>query len=140
MNNVKAIDVGKFFYDKNNKLTSKQIQKLTYYAYAWYMIKYKNQKLFEEKPQAWIHGPVFASLFASTKSGKFFSYEDYSFDKPTTEFLNIIYKIYGKFTGNQLEKMTHIEDPWINARKGLEPDEPSQEELRDEDIIKYYGK
>lgn len=141
MNNVSAIDVGKFFYDKNNNFTSKQIQKLTYYSYVWYMIKYKNEnkKIFEEKPQAWIHGPVFNSLYASMRSGVFFSHQACSFEEDVKEILELVYKIYGKYTGNQLEKMTHQDDPWIKARGDLESYEPSRMEISDRDILEYYS-
>lgn len=138
MEHIKAIDIGKFFYDKNNEFTAKQIQKLTYYAYVWYMIKY-NKSLLEEKPQAWIHGPVFASLYGSMRSGKFFHHEKCEFDNNITELLNIVYKVYGKYTGNQLEHMTHLEDPWKKARVGLEKYDISKQEIKDEDIIAYYS-
>lgn len=37
----------------DGEITEKQIQKLTYYAHAWYLTKYK-KRLFNESPQAWI--------------------------------------------------------------------------------------
>ena len=43
--NIKARNIAKFFYEKNNELTEKQLQKLTYYTYVWYLIKFK-QRLF----------------------------------------------------------------------------------------------
>ena len=49
------------------------------------------------------------------------------------------YTLYGKYSGNQLENMTHIEDPWKNARLGKKPHERSTQEISDEDIEKYYS-
>lgn len=138
---LNATIIGQYFLSKNIELTDIQIQKLVYYAYSWFMVKNKDSKLFEEKPQAWIHGPVFRTLFDSMKNYKKFSngkeYE--KIENDTKEFLNIIYDIYGKFSGNDLEKMTHSEMPWIKARNGLRPYEFSQNVILDEDIIKYYG-
>lgn len=135
-----ATEVGKYFYCKDENLTEIQIQKLTYYAYAW-NIAINKQKLFEEQPQAWIHGPVFRSLYDSMRYKKFYNIEDYKIncDQDTKDFLDIIYKLYGKYSGNQLENMTHIEDPWKNARLGKKPNERSTQEISDEDIEKYYS-
>lgn len=61
-------------------------------------------------------------------------------EKEKTDFLDIIYGIYGRLSGNELEKMTHSETPWIKARNGLKPYEFSQNLISDEDIIECYGK
>ena len=45
---MNATTIGKYFLSKNRELTDIQIQKLTYYAYAWYMIKHKDSKIFDE--------------------------------------------------------------------------------------------
>lgn len=137
---MNATEIGKYFYCKNKDLTEIQIQKLTYYSYVWSMVL-NNTKLFDEKPQAWIHGPVFRTLYDSMKTRDFFNTEGYEnkFDDETNYFLEMIYRLYGKYSGNQLEMMTHIEEPWKNARKGIDANERSTQELSDEDIKRYYG-
>lgn len=138
---MNATIIGQYFLSKNQELTDIQIQKLVYYAYSWYMVKNKGVKLFKEKPQAWIHGPVFRSLFDNMKNyKKFKNAEDYKqINIKIADFLDIIYDIYGKLSGNQLEKITHSETPWIKARNGLEPYEFSQNIISDEDIMECYG-
>ena len=138
---LNATIIGQYFLSKNSELTDIQIQKLVYYAYSWYMVKNNSQKLFEEKPQAWIHGPVFRTLFDSMKNYKKFSKTDEfeEIDKEITDFLDVIYKVYGKYSGNELEKMTHSELPWIKARNGSRATEFSQNIISDEDIMKCYG-
>lgn len=138
---LNATIIGQYFLSKNPDLTDIQIQKLVYYAYSWYMVKNQGKKLFEEKPQAWIHGPVFRTLFDSMKNYKKFSetYEIGKLEKDITDFLDVIYNIYGKYSGNELERMTHSELPWIKARNGLKSYEFSQNTISDEDIMKCYG-
>ena len=138
---IDATVVGQYFLSKNQELTDIQIQKLVYYAYAWYMVLHKGKKIFEEKPEAWIHGPVFRSLFNSMKNYKtFLKLERVSeIGKSNSNFLDTIYNVYGKYSGNELEKMTHSELPWISARHGLQPHEFSQNKIDDNDIIKCYG-
>jgi uncharacterized phage-associated protein len=137
---LNATIIGQYFLSKNPNLTDIQIQKLVYYAYSWYMVKNNGKKLFDEKPQAWVHGPVFRSLFDSMKNyKKFSSISELDIDEEVEEFLDIIYNVYGKYSGNELEKMTHNELPWMRARAGLQSHEFSQRLIEDEDIIKCYG-
>ena len=60
---MNAVEVAKYFIELDSSLSEIQLQKLTYYAYSWYMVLYNKEKLFEEQPQAWVHGPVFRSLY-----------------------------------------------------------------------------
>jgi uncharacterized phage-associated protein len=138
---LNATIIGQYFLSKNPELTDIQIQKLVYYAYSWYMVKNNGKKLFEENPQAWIHGPVFRTLFDNMKNYKNFSQTNQveNIDKDVTDFLDVIFNIYGKYSGNELEKLTHSELPWIKARNGLKPHEFSQNIILDEDILKCYG-
>lgn len=135
-----ATEVGKYFYFKNTDLTEIQVQKLTYYAYAWNLVINHN-RLFNENPQAWIHGPVFKSLYQSMKNPSFYELDECStIGTPAIKkFLDMIYKLYGKYTGSQLENMTHIEDPWKNTRGDLKSNERSNKEISDQDILDYYG-
>ena len=140
---INAIVIGKYFQSKNNELSEIQVQKLTYYAYVWYMIVNKGTKLFEERPQAWVHGPVFRSLYDEMKyyKNRFWNMETGLEELKTDmrNFLDVIYKLYGKYSGNELESLTHSEMPWQNARRGKKTYEYSEEYIKDEDIMQYYG-
>ncbi|MFP5528706.1 Panacea domain-containing protein, partial [Peptococcus simiae] len=52
-----VIDVANWFLSKDS-MTHKKIQKLCYYAQAWYCALYDGTPLFKEEIQAWVHGPV----------------------------------------------------------------------------------
>lgn len=134
-----AVQTGKYFYCRNNDFSEIQIQKLTYYAYAWNLALY-NEKLFEEKPQAWIHGPVFRTLYDAMRYSDFYNTNilDMNIDSKTLKILDMIYNLYGKYSGNELEQMTHSESPWKNARIGLDANMRSMRELDDEEIKIYY--
>jgi uncharacterized phage-associated protein len=138
--NIKARNIAKFFYEKNNELTEKQLQKLTYYAYVWYLIKFRH-RLFNESPQAWIHGPVFMSLYKDIKNNNLVTAEsiDLEKNKDIKLILEVVDKHYRKYSGNDLERMTHSEMPWKKARQGLSVTEKSQNKISDEDIIEYYS-
>ena len=144
----KIVNIARYFISKNNKYTDKQIQKLVYYAYCWYIVKNNtseneiNKKLFNERPEAWIHGPAFKSLYNEMKYNrkKFDKNDNYlKLDDDIKSLLDLIYNVYGDKSGNKLELLTHNEAPWKEARKGLNPDEHSNERLEDRLIYEYYS-
>ncbi len=121
----------------------KKLQKLCYYAYAWFYTFY-GEKLFAGPFEAWIHGPVHNDLYQSYKG-----YGWASIPKgeqvpdviaPKYEFIQMIYNTYGEFSGDQLEALTHSEDPWIMARSGLPEYEASRNHIDDELMRSYFRK
>lgn len=137
-----AVRVAKYFLEKEFGLSEIQLQKLTYYAYSWYMVFNNKNKLFEEKPQAWVHGPVFRSLYNYMRNHDIYAEvlnQGEKLEEMKAQFLDVIYKVYGKYSGNELERLTHSETPWINAREGYSTWERSTNYIKDEDIIEYYG-
>jgi uncharacterized phage-associated protein len=55
------------------------------------------------------------------------------------EFLRELYAEYFALDAYELELMTHRESPWINARRGLAPDEPSNREISRDDMLAYFS-
>ena len=144
---ITAEKVADYFLTKDS-MTPKKLQKLVYYAYAWFIVQHheddKKATLFEEKPEAWIHGPVFPSLYKKYKDTGWGMIkqktEKVEFEnKEVQNFLDEIWKIFGKYSADQLEYMTHHEDPWIKARGNKRPFEPSTEKILYEDIYTYYS-
>lgn len=135
-------DVAKMFLSLDS-MTHKKLQKLCYYAYSWYLTLY-NKRLFENRFEAWIHGPVDPTLYEAYKH---YGWQEIpkqelppGYDPEVYEFVKQVYDAYGHLDGDQLEYLTHQEDPWIIARNGLPECEPSRNPIRDEDIKRYYMK
>ncbi|HLP89286.1 MAG TPA: type II toxin-antitoxin system antitoxin SocA domain-containing protein [Nostocaceae cyanobacterium] len=119
-----------------------KLQKLVYYAQAWYLALYDGQPLFDEDFEAWIHGPVIPALYQEYKS---FSWkpilkevEKPKFTQEVNDFLEELTEVYFGYDGFELEKMTHREDPWINARGDIPADEPSNAIIPKEAMREYY--
>lgn len=120
----------------------KKLQKLCYYAVAWHYALYDSILVDDDKFEAWVHGPVSSTLW--------FDYKDYgwapipqldekpAFDIDTEDFLQIVYNTYGEFSGHKLEGMTHDEEPWKEARKGLDENKPSNNPIDPEIMKRYY--
>lgn len=142
-----AIDVAKYFVNLNKELTELQIQKLVYYSYVWYIVKFNDNKnnivnkLFDERPRAWKYGPVFISIYEQMKfcdkslvCKAYLKANDVNtkFDDKAEMILSLVYEFYGKYSGNRLSDMTRYEYPYKNTKLG--------DEIKDIDIYEWYRK
>ena len=148
MTTYSAKQIADFFLSKGS-VSPKKLQKLVYYAYSWAMALLTESendepvRIFEEPIEAWVHGPVVASLYDEYRS---YGYRDiekkenisFDFGEDLADVLEQVWSIYGGFSGNQLENLTHSEDPWIEARKGLGPLDSSQNQIKDTIILNFY--
>jgi uncharacterized phage-associated protein len=145
-NTTSAFDVAKYFLwraqNESTKLSNKKIQKLVYYAQAWHLAL-KDQPLFSDKIEAWIHGPAVASLYNSFKEfGRgpiTISVEENDIkDIISQDLLDEVWNAYSKYDADYLEFLTHNEDPWIKARENREFDESSTDEISLDSMKLYY--
>ncbi|MDI3548108.1 MAG: hypothetical protein PWR10_1760 [Halanaerobiales bacterium] len=142
MREVTIFDVAKAFLTMES-MTHKKLQKLCYYAQAWYLALF-DEELFPNRIEAWVHGPVSPELYQKYRDygyqniPKEVNYPD-TINNETYGFLKELYDIYGVFSGNQLEHLTHQEIPWQQAREGLGELEPSNNEIKKEIMKKYYS-
>ena len=128
-------------------MTHKKLQKLVYYAYAWYIALYnenkdeiKNKLCDDATFEAWVHGPVDPKIYSLYKNNgvnllSIESVEKFNFNQEVMNALNKTIEIYGKYSADELENISHSQQPWINARKGLSPIDASNNLLKDEDIF-----
>lgn len=129
------------FQKKHAEISNLKLQKLLYYAQAWHLALYDGP-LFDDKIEAWVHGPVVPNVFRE--------YKEYAW-RPITKsiqtptpvtlafHLNEVLRAYGNFDATALESMTHQEDPWKVTRGTLSPDEPSNRVITLEAIKKYFS-
>lgn len=107
--------------DSGSTITPLKLQKILYYTQGYYLAM-NDKALFKEDFQAWAHGPANPKIYDMYKKYGYNSI-DYPKSKPAKindEILNFLYDIwstFGIYDGKYLEKLTHSEDPWINARK-----------------------
>ncbi len=142
MENVR--DIAYWFLSKES-MTHKKIQKLCYYAQAWYCTLLDGSPLFDSTIEAWVHGPVIPALYPVFADYKWLlipatSFDESKFDEDTLNVLNAVYNTYGGLSGDQLESLTHSEDPWIQARGDLKPWESCTNPITCESMREYYSK
>jgi len=154
MNSKKVFEVANYFIYQNNilnnilnnknDLTNKKLNKLLYYAQAWFFTLY-NKTLFQQDIQAWIHGPAILDVYRKYQEYGFknininIKLEDISLSSFEKKFISEIWDIYGKnYDAEYLEALTHKEMPWINARNGLSEYESSEEVITLKSMKDYY--
>ena len=144
-----ASDIAIYLIDKSIKdgtpITNKRLQKLLYYIQAWHLAINK-KPLFDDKIEAWIHGPAIRSIyeiykgFVASPINKIPDGEEViKLEKKTRDFIDRILNAYSKYDTATLEYMTHAEEPWQYARKGLEVNESSNNEITQESMLNYYS-
>jgi uncharacterized phage-associated protein len=130
---------------KKEPITNKKLQKLVYYAQAWSLVL-NNEKLFSDPIEAWVHGPAIRSLYDRYKKFGFNPIKEDSevnetdIPKDVKKVLDSVWGVYGKMDADYLELLTHSEDPWQEARKGLQFDESSGNEISLEVMKNYYSR
>jgi uncharacterized phage-associated protein len=138
------------WYLAKEAMTPKKLQKVLYYAYAWYLTLQNESAddlsdvLFDEEFEAWVHGPVIRTVYDDFRGKGFNAIEKYtgevpSFDEDTEDILQQVWDVYGNYNGNELESITHQESPWINARKGYQPLDRCNVALSDQDMFYCYA-
>lgn len=132
-----------FCKEHGDCLTNLKLQKLVYYAQAWHLALH-NKPLFDEKIEAWVHGPVIKSVYNRFKIGGSSpitkDFKKPTIDAKTTLFLDKIFSVFGSFSAWDLEQMTHMESPWISARAGLPIDEPCNNVISIDEMKAFYRK
>lgn len=124
-----ASDIANWFLgaidrDSGDAITHLKLQKLIYYAQAWSLaLPSRGYPLFDEDLQAWAHGPVAESVFHQHKGNAWDALpapaEMPDIAEDDAEHLQEILSVFGEFSAKQLERMTHSEAPWLEARGDL---------------------
>lgn len=129
---------------KGAECSTMKLHKLLYYSQAWSLV-WDEKPLFNEKIEAWANGPVIREVFNFHKGLFSISYDDLSIgnesqlDEEQRSTVDSVLKYYGDKSAQWLSDLTHMEDPWKNARNGLSNSERGSKEIALDDICNYYS-
>lgn len=117
-----------FAQEHGDVLTALKLQKLMFYADAWHMVMNDGEPLIPEPFEAWVHGPVHRDTYHRFSQFRWRSIPSDT-QKPALApaiqtFLDEVYRVFGGYSGYELEQLTHQERPWLSARGQLAPDAP----------------
>jgi uncharacterized phage-associated protein len=147
--NRTALPVAYYFLQRaaseNEPITNLKLQKLVYYAAVWYFTL-NDTRFFNDRIEAWIHGPAIPRVYGHFKEFGFnpivvegIETLKLPFDDGEKEFLENIWGIYGKYDAAYLEALTHSELPWQEARKDLDPGLPSKRTIDLQSAKSFYA-
>lgn len=141
---VSVFDVVAFILNKIHRTTAMKLQKLVYYCQAWSLV-WDEQPLFKERIEAWVSGPVVRELYKWHKGRYDIGKSDIdrgdirNLSKEQKETISAVIKYYGDKKPQWLSDLTHMEEPWRKARKGLPDGERGHQEIRLAWMDEYYS-
>lgn len=126
MRTYTANEIANYFLAKSDTedgdlISNLKLQKLCYYAQGIGLVARKGQPLFNERLEAWLHGPVVPPLYGQHKSngsGAIPAPSTLDVDRFAPEdrlILDDVYAYYSQYSAWRLREMTHEEPPWKNA-------------------------
>jgi uncharacterized phage-associated protein len=123
----KAIDIARYIiavtYENGDSITNLKLQKLLYYAQAWYMVHHDGKRLFSDEIEAWKFGPVIRVVYIKYKryGNGLIDKEEHCEDnifglaQCDLEFIKGFSGEFMQYTAGALVDMIHREDPWIEV-------------------------
>lgn len=138
-----VFDVAKYILEKLGRMSTMKLQKLCYYSQAWSLV-WDDSPLFDEDFQAWANGPVCPELFQKTKGIYSVTASDENggngdLNSEQKDTIDKVLEYYGGHDAQWLSQSTHLEDPWINARKDIPDGVGSTNTITKESMAMYYG-
>ncbi len=119
-----------------------KLQKLIYYSQAWSLV-WDEKPLFEEKIEAWANGPVVRNLFDYHRGMYEISEMPIGnprlLDQNQQETVDAVLEYYGHRSVQWLIDLSHMEEPWKQARKGLPPLERGNRVIPLDAMAHYYS-
>ena len=139
---IQVFDVAAYILQRTGSMTTMKLQKLVYYSQAWSLV-WDEEPLFEENIEAWANGPVVRELFDYHRG----MYEISAMpignprllNQEQQETIDAVLEYYGDKSAQWLIELTHIEDPWKQARKGMPPLERGSRVMSLDTIADYYS-
>lgn len=144
-----AIEVARYIVqlaaeqEEPDALTPLRVQKLLYYAQGWHLAVY-GIPLFVEPIEAWMHGPVVRDVYGYLSSHGNLGVDPAVIGAPQhlseehKTYLRGFWDSYRDFSAYRLYKATHTEQPWLDARKGVEPGERSNQRIPQEAMRDFF--
>lgn len=137
-----AHDVAAYILERAGPMTAMKLQKLVYYSQAWHLV-WEEEPLFSERIEAWANGPVVPELYhfhrGRFKLDSWPQGDSNNLTESERETINAVLEFYGDKNPQWLSDLTHSEDPWIKARRGLPDGERGHREITLESMMEYYS-
>jgi uncharacterized phage-associated protein len=141
-----VFDVAQYILEHTDgPITTIKLQKLVYYCQAWSLV-WDDAPLFPERIEAWANGPVAPDLFTAFR-GEYYVDPNRKIGHSQNltglqkETIDAVLGTYGPKDSQWLVMLTHLEDPWRDARKkaGADAGQKCREEITLASMAEYYS-
>ena len=136
-----------YIFEALEEVTPLMLQKLLYFVQGIYLALY-DRPLLEEDCEAWIHGPVYPKVYNLFRDFRYNPIDDARFSvldgtsgaltPEERKVIDLAVRTFGLYSGKVLERITHSEKPWQEARGGYADTIPSTEIISKDAIQIYY--
>ena len=138
-----VFDTAKYILETRGRMSTMKLQKLCYYCQAWSLV-WDDEELFPEEFEAWANGPVCRKLYNAAKgmfsvSANNFPGNSNHLSNNQKDTINHVLAHYAPHNAQWLSQLTHMEDPWQVARKGVQPGVSSSNIISKLSMSDYYG-
>ena len=143
----KMLRVIAYVFEKLEEVTPLMLQKLLYFVQGIYLALF-DRPIFTEDCRAWVHGPVYPEVYDLFRDFKYNPIDDARFallegtkdalTENEKKVIDLVVNTFGLYGGKVLEKITHNEKPWREARKGYDDTRSRVALLAKNRIMSYY--
>ena len=113
------VNAGDSFED-GDSISNMKLQKLLYYCQGFHLAFFEGEALFDERVEAWEHGPVVPVVWRRFRE---FGRDPIriraagrpDFQEAQLNLMWNVYSVYGQYSAWKLRRMTHEEAPWKEA-------------------------
>ncbi len=134
---LSAHDVARELRHRLPQVGDLKIHKLVYYCQGWHIVR-TGECMFPEQIEAWTNGPVVADLWHDEKRGRLLP----PAQQPDDDQLAVIDYVvgrYGRYTGRELVRKTHLEDPWRDVSESDESFATENPEITHHALLSWFG-
>ena len=127
-------------------ITNLFLQKMLYYVKGISILFNDGKSIIPEPCEAWKYGPVFTDVYEKYKKYKkdeivlsvSSDYVEQLLTEKEKRITDYVLNTFGIYNLWFLKDLTHCEEPWINARKGLDEGDACHNKMSDEVIKEYF--
>ena len=138
-----ARDVAQYILETLGATSTIKLQKLVYYCQAWALV-WTAKPLFADRIEAWANGPVIPNLYFAHQGKLSVSPEDAIGDSSALSLLDkqVVDSVLPTYSDKKpfwLVELTHLEEPWKEARHGYFPGQRCNVEISHASMAEYYS-
>lgn len=148
---IDSVVLANYILKHHGPMSHLKLQKLLFYCDA-YCLAFFGRELIDDTFEAWVHGPVCRKVYNEMKGASVLytdmSYspipginEDACFDTLPLDVKDLITDVLNNlssWSGIELERATHRESPWIEARRGYGEADKCHVEISKETTRSFY--